>query len=124
MGKDSKTAQWSRRILGGVFLLILAGGLCCMRPAMAQAQDYEAMLPEALSREVHKAEVAYRKAIDEANLAETERMARAAAGAAEAELRELDAKVGALVTKAEKLKVQSDYLGELYESKRKEYKTR
>ena len=124
MGKDSRAAQWRRRILGGVFLLILTGGLFCMRPAMAQAQDYEAMLPEALSREVRKAEIAYQKAIDEANAAETERIVRAAAGAAEAELRELDAKVGALVTKAEKLKVQSDYLGELYEYKRKEYKNK
>ena len=63
-------------------------------------------------------------AMDAVNTAESERLARKAAGAAEAELRDLDAKVGALVTKAEKLKVQADYLRELYEDKKAEYKSK
>jgi|GEM_PF-2958494 len=124
MGKDSILAGRGRRILGGFFLLLLTGGLFFMGPAVVQAQDYESMMPEALSREVRKAESEYRKVMDEVGAAETARLTRAAAGAAEAELRELDARVGALVTKAERLKVQADYLDELYEAKRKEYRNK
>jgi len=104
---------------------VLSAGLVTGTGAgLAWAQSYESMMPASLLREVHKAEAAYRDVMDAVNAAESERLARQAAGAAEAELRELDNKVGALVTKAEKLKVQADYLRELYEDKRAEYKSK
>ncbi|UJX39655.1 hypothetical protein K9F62_13070 [Desulfovibrio sp. JY] len=104
-----------------LFSAVLPG---VMRPAVCMAQDYEAMMPETLHRELRKAEHAYRDAIDKVNAAETERLARKAAGAAQGELRALDEKVGELVNKAEDLKVQADYLEELYQAKSKEYKNK
>lgn len=121
MGSVS-TSTIRRVCTASLFCLALAGALVCSRPDMVRAQDFESMMPNSLHSEVRKAESEYRKVLDEVNKAETERLARAAAGAAEAELRELDAKVGALVTKAEKLKVQADYLEELYTAKVREYK--
>jgi len=107
------------------FLCIaLTGALVCSRPAIVWAQDFEGMMPEALHSEVRKAESEYHKIIEAVNQAETVRLARAAAGASEAELRELDSKVGQLVTKAEKLKVHADYLEELYNTKKREYKNK
>lgn len=107
-----------------LFVLLFAGALLGARPSVAVAQDYEAMMPETVKAEMRKVESDYRQAIDAVNVAETERLAKKAAGAAEADLRALDEKVGQLVTKAEKLKVQADYLEELYKSKKREYKTR
>ncbi|EFL50265.1 conserved hypothetical protein [Solidesulfovibrio fructosivorans JJ]] len=104
-----------------LFSAVLPGVL---RPAVCVAQDYEAMMPETLHRELRKAEHAYRDAIDKVNAAETERMARKAAGATTDELRALDEKVGDLVNKAEDLKIQADYIEELYQSKSKEYKNK
>lgn len=107
-----------------VLVLLVAGVMVCSRPTVVLAQEYEAMLPAELGREVRKAESEYRKIMDEVNAAENERIARGAAGAAEAELRALDAKLGALVTKAEKLKIHADYLEELYTAKQREYKNK
>ena len=109
---------------GLVLLLLAVCAAPCLLASPAAAQDYEAMMPEALHRELRHAERDYRDAIHAANAAETERIARKAAGAAAEELRALDEKVGALVTKAEKLKVHADYLEELYEAKAKEYKNK
>ncbi len=82
---------------------VLSAGLVTGTGAgLAWAQSYESMMPASLLREVHKAEAAYRDIMDAVNAAESERLARQAAGAAGTELRELDNKVGALVTKAEK----------------------
>jgi len=107
-----------------VLALLCAGTLLCLRPTAVLAQEYEAMMPDTLQREIRKAESEYRKIMDSVSVAETERMSRAAAGAAAAELRELDAKVGQLVTQAEKLKVHADYLEELYAAKHRDYKSR
>ncbi len=115
------------RALRGVSFVLLLFSLCagpCLFPPAAAAQDYEAMMPERLHRELRHAESAYRDAIDAANAAETKRLERKAAGASEDELRALDEEVGRLVTKAEKLKVQADYLDELYEVKRREYRNK
>uniref|UniRef100_I2Q2U6 Uncharacterized protein n=1 Tax=Desulfovibrio sp. U5L TaxID=596152 RepID=I2Q2U6_9BACT len=102
--------------------LLFSGALVGLQPAVAMAQEYEAMMPNALQHELRKVESEYREVIQAVNAAETERLARQAAGAAEADLRALDDKVGQLVTKAEKLKIQADYLKELYEAKKREYK--
>jgi fructose-1-phosphate kinase PfkB-like protein len=102
--------------------LLFSGALLGLQPAVAVAQEYEAMLPNTLQHELRKVESDYREVIRAVNAAETERLARQAAGAAEADLRALDDKVGQLVTKAEKLKIQADYLKELYEAKKQEYK--
>lgn len=104
--------------------LLCSGFVPWTGPGAAWAQSYDSMMPGSLLREVHKAEAAYREIMDKVNEAENERLARQVAGAAEAELRQLDIKVGALVTKAEKLKVQADYLQELYEEKKAEYKSK
>jgi len=105
-------------------VLLFAVALFGARPSVALAQDFEAMLPETLHAEMRKVESEYRQAIQAVNAAEAERVAKKAAGAAEADLRALDEKVGQLVSKAEKLKVQADYLEELYQSQKREYKTR
>lgn len=103
--------------------LLVAGVLVGLGPAVAMAQEnYEAMMPESLHRELRMAESDYREAIRAVNAAETERLNRQAAGAGEAELRALDDKVGQLVTTAEKLKIQADYLRELYLTKKREYR--
>ncbi|WP_428560087.1 MAG: hypothetical protein ACP59X_15750 [Solidesulfovibrio sp. DCME] len=107
-----------------LFLLTLCAAPCLMPSLAAAQEDYEAMMPESLKRELRHAESDYRDAIHAVNAATAERIARKAAGAAEDELRALDEKVGQLVTKAEKLKVKADYIEELYEAKVKEYKTK
>ncbi len=115
------------RLLRAAALVLLLLSLCAVPslvPVPAAAQDYESMMPEALRRELRHAENDYRDAIHAVNSALNERIARKAAGAAEDELHALDEKVGQLMTKAEKLKVQADYLEELYEAKAKEYKSK
>ncbi|WP_246198147.1 hypothetical protein [Solidesulfovibrio aerotolerans] len=82
------------------------------------------MMPEQLSKEVRKAETEYRKVMEEVRAAENERLARKAAGATDAALAEADAALARVLHKAEQLKVEADYLEELYETKRREYKTR
>lgn len=124
MGNSILPASRRRRVAGIVVLLLTLCVAPCLLPSVAAAQDYEAMMPESVHRELRHAEREYRDAIHAVNAAETERIARKAAGAAEAELRALDEKVGQLVTKAEKLKVKADYLEELYETKAKEYKNK
>jgi isocitrate/isopropylmalate dehydrogenase len=124
MGNSILPASRRRRVAGIVVLLLTLCVAPCLLPSVAVAQDYEAMMPESVHRELRHAEREYRDAIHAVNAAETERIARKAAGAAEAELRALDEKVGQLVTKAEKLKVKADYLEELYEAKAKEYKNK
>ncbi len=105
-----------------VLVVALCSGVFPLRGA-ALAQDYEAMMPNTLRQEVKKAHDAYRQTISEVHVVQTERLALAAKGAAEADLRALDAKVGQLVTEAEHFKVQADYLEELYAAKMKEYKS-
>ena len=105
-------------------LLLFAGAFLCLHPSPVAAQDYESMMPKTLQHEVHKAQLAYHDAMEAVNAAENERLAKTAAGAGEADLHALDVKVGQLVTKAEKLKVQSDYLEELYKTKQQEYKSK
>lgn len=115
------------RLLRAAALVLLLLSLCAVQslvPTPAAAQDYESMMPEAVRRELRHAENDYRDAIHAVNSALNERIARKAAGAAEDELHALDEKVGQLMTKAEKLKVQADYLEELYEAKAKEYKSK
>jgi cell division protein FtsB len=124
MGSESTSAGRGLRVASLLFVLFLSGVFLGSRPAPVLAQEYEAMMPDALSREVRKAEREYRTIMNAVSVAESERFAKAAAGATEAELRELDAKVGRLVTEAEKLKVQADYLTELYNAKRQDYKGR
>lgn len=124
MGISKSLARGGLRTASILLMLLFSGVFLCSHPAVVAAQDFESMMPEALGSEVRKAESEYRKVMDEVSVAETERLARAAAGAAEAELREIDGKVGQLVTKAEKLKVQADYLRELYNTKKREYKNR
>lgn len=125
MGSQFSAAGRFLRIVGLVCILSFPGIAPVMGPTVCLAQeDYEAMMPESLHRELRKAEHAYHDAIDAANAAENERVAKKAAGASADELRALDEKVGQLVTKAEKLKVQADYLGELYQTKSKEYKNK
>lgn len=124
MGSHISAAGRFLRIAGLVCILLFTGVLPCLGPVPGAAQEYEAMMPESLRRELHKAEHAYREAIDAANAAETERVAKKAAGASADELRALDEKVGRLVTKAEKLKVQADYLDELYDIKSREYRNK
>lgn len=125
MGNFTISASRGLRAAGVAVLFLTLCVAPCLLPSVAAAQeDYEAMMPEALHRALRHAESDYRDAIHAANAAETERLARKAAGAAEAELRALDEKVGQLVTKAEKLKVKADYLDELYETKAKEYRNK
>lgn len=82
------------------------------------------MMPEQLAKELRKAETEYRKVMEEVRAAENERIARKAAGAADAALAEADAALKSLLGKAEELKIKTDYIDELYEAKRKEYKNK
>jgi hypothetical protein len=121
MGNISTSAG---RIVVVAFFVFVALSTSLFPPTglrVAAAQDYEAMMPNSLLREAHKAHHQYLEAIQAVNAAQSERLARQTAGAPEAELRELDVKVAALVSKAEKLKVLSDYLEELYKAKEREY---
>ncbi|MEA4857733.1 hypothetical protein [Solidesulfovibrio sp.] len=124
MGISIPSARGGLRLAGLALLLLTLCAVPVLLPSPAAAQDYEAMMPEALKRELRHAENDYRDAIHAVNAATAERIARKAAGAAEDELRALDEKVGQLVTKAEKLKINADYLEELYEAKAKEYKAK
>ena len=81
-------------------------------------------MPEHLAKELRKAETEYRKVMEEVRAAENERIARKAAGAADAALAEADAALKILLGKAEELKIKADYIDELYEIKRKEYKNK
>ncbi len=122
MGRIMKTTGRGLGVAAMLVALLCCGAGPVLGPAVAAAQDYETMMPDSLQRELRKVENAYRDAIGSVNAAQTERLARQAAGAAEAELRALDDKVGQLASKAEKLKIQADYLRELYLSKKQEYK--
>lgn len=120
------------RVLAIAFVVVCSGLAPLPGPGVALAQQVqstdcldlacETMLPDALQREIHKVETRYRELMRSVNTAQSERLARQAAGAAEAELRELDQKLGALVSQAEKLKVQLDYMEELYKDKKIEYR--
>lgn len=112
------------RVAGVVLVLALWVAVSLVCPRGAAAQGFESMMPEQLAGEVRKAEAEYHKVMEEVRAAENERLARKAAGAADAALREADAELARLLHKAEQLKVQADYLGELYKIKRREYKTR
>ena len=112
------------RVAGLILFLAVWMSVSLACPQRAAAQDFEAMLPEQLSKEVHKAETEYHKVMEEVRAAENERLARKAAGATDAALAEADAELARALHKAEQLKVQADYLEELYETKRREYKTR
>ena len=121
------------RVLAIAFVIVCPGLAPLSGPGAALAQvqstdcqelSCEAMLPDALQREIHKVEASYRNLMHSINLAQSERLARKAAGAAEAELAELDRKVGKLVSEAEKLKVQLDYMDELYLDKKADYKSK
>ncbi|KHK02141.1 hypothetical protein NY78_2272 [Desulfovibrio sp. TomC] len=103
------------------FWIVLS--LTCPRGAAA-ADDFDSMMPDQLSKELRKAETAYHKVMEEVRAAENERLARKAAGAADAALKEADDELARLLRKAEKLKVEADYLDELYEVKRREYKNK
>ena len=111
--------------VAGIFLVLavwLAVALAC--PGGAAAQGFDSMLPEQLAKEVRKAETEYHHVMEEVRAAENERLARKAAGATDAALAEADAALATVLRKAEQLKVQADYLEELYDTKRREYKTR
>lgn len=124
MGFLRTAAGRGLRVATFLGLLLFAGAFLCLQPSPVAAQNYEGMMPQTLHHELRKAQIAYQDAMEEVNAAETERLARTAAGAGDAELHELDVKVGRLVTKAEKLKVQADYLEELYQTKKQEYKNK
>ena len=112
------------RVAGFILVLTVWIVMSLVCPRGAAAQDVESMLPEQLVKEVHKAETEYHKVMEEVRVAENERLARKAAGATDAALAEADAELARALSKAEQLKVQADYLEELYETKRREYKTR
>ena len=112
------------RIAGFMLALAVCLTVALVCPRGAAAQDVESMLPEQLVKEVHKAQAEYHKVMEEVHAAENERLARKAAGATDAALAEADAELARALHKAEQLKVQADYLEELYETKRREYKTR
>ena len=125
MGRIDKLAGRALRVTGFVMVLgfWVVLSLSCPRGAAA-ADDFDSMMPEQLSKELRKAETDYRKVMDEVRAAENERLARKAAGAADAALKEADDELARLLHKAEKLKVQADYLDELYEVKHREYKNK
>ena len=112
------------RVAGLIVVLALWMAVSLVCPRGAAAQDVESMLPAQLAKEVRKAETEYRKVMEEVRAAENERLARKAAGATDAALAEADAELARVLHKAELLKIQADYLEELYEAKRQEYKTR
>ena len=112
------------RIAGFMLAVAVCLTVALVCPRGAAAQDVESMLPEQLVKEVHKAQAEYHKVMEVVHAAENERLARKAAGATDAALAEADAELARALHKAEQLKVQADYLEELYETKRREYKTR
>jgi hypothetical protein len=124
MGNVSTSVGRVLAVAGIVLLALTTGMFPATGPRDAAAQDYEAMMPNTLQHEAHKLHQAYLEAIHEVNAAQSERLARQAAGAAEADLHALDQKIAGLVSKAEKLKVDADYLDELYISKMREYKSK
>ena len=112
------------RVAGIFWVLAVWTVVALACPGGAAAQGVESMMPEQLSKEVRKAETEYRKVMEEVRAAETERLARKAAGATDAALAEADAALARVLHKAEQLKIEADYLEELYNTKRREYKTR
>ena len=125
MGRIDMFAGRALRVAGFVLVLGFWMVLSLTCPGGASASDeFESMMPEQLSKEVRKAESEYRKVMEEVRAAENERLARKAAGAADAALKEADAEWTRLLHKAEMLKIQADYLDELYEIKRREYKNK
>lgn len=124
MGRIDMLTGRGGRVAGIVAAVCCLVVLALFAPGQAAAQDYDSMLPEQLSKELRKAETEYRKVMEEVRAAENERIARKAAGAAEAALAETDAALKDLLRKAEALKVKTDYIDELYETKRKEYKNK
>jgi hypothetical protein len=112
------------RVAGFVAALCCVVALTLACPGRAAAEGYESMMPEQLSKELRKAETEYRKVMEEVRAAENERLARKASGAAEAALADVDAELRKLLGKAEELKIKADYLDELYETKRREYKSK
>lgn len=121
MGKVSTTVGRVLAMTGIVLLALTTGLFPGTAPRDAVAQDYESMMPKSLEREAHKLDQLYVQAIHEVNAAQSERLAKQAAGAADAELRALDEKIKLLVSNAEKIKVEADYVLELYKSKEREY---
>ncbi|MHC1787933.1 hypothetical protein [Solidesulfovibrio sp.] len=83
-------------------------------PGGAAAEDFDSMMPEQLAAELRRAESEYRKVMEELRATENERLARKATSESDAELHRL-------LGKAEKLKIEADYIKELYETKRREY---
>ena len=124
MGRIDMLTGRGGRVAGIVAAVCCLVMLALFVPGQAAAQDYDSMLPEQLAKELRKAETEYRKVMEEVRAAENERIARKASGAADAALAEADAALKDLLHKAEALKVKADYIDELYEVKRKEYKNK
>lgn len=123
MGKVSTTVG-RVLVMTGIVLLALTTGIfpgTGPRDAAAQDQDYESMMPNSLQRAARKLHQQYVEAIEAVNAAQNERFARQNACAPEDELHAIDLKIKALVNKAEKLKVEADYVDELYTSREREY---
>lgn len=124
MGRIDMLTGRGGRVAGFVAAVCCLVVLALFAPGQAAAQDYDSMMPEQLAKELRKAETEYRKVMEEVRAAENERIARKAAGAADAALAEADAALKSLLGKAEELKIKTDYIDELYEAKRKEYKNK
>lgn len=124
MGRIDMLTGRGGRVAGIVAAVCCLVVLALVAPGQAAAQEYDSMLPERLAKELRKAETEYRKVMEEVRAAENERIARKAAGAADAALAETDAALKDLLRKAEALKIKADYIDELYEVQRKEYKNR
>ena len=124
MGRIDMLTGRGGRVAGMVAAVCFLVVLALFAPGQARAQSYDGMMPEQLARKLRKAETEYRKVMEEVRAAENERIARKASGAADAALAEADAALKDLLHKAEALKVKADYIDELYEVKRKEYKNK
>lgn len=114
MGRIDRLAGRGSRVTGFVLVLAFWIALSLVCPGGAAAQDFESMMPEQLALELRKAETEYRKVMEEVRATENERLARKAVG-------DVDAELNRLLGKAEKLKIETDYIKELYETKRREY---
>lgn len=112
-----------------VVLFLSTGLLPPTAPREAAAQqaaaqdmpDYDAMLPKALADASRKLHHQYHALMVQVNDLQSQILARQQAGASPEELCQLDNKLSGLVNAAEKIKVQADYVDELYTAKEREY---
>jgi HAMP domain-containing protein len=111
-------------------VLFLSSGLfppTAPREAAAQkvsnqeAPDYDAMMPKSLAAASRKLHRQYQELMSKVNALQADIMTRQKAGAAPEELCQLDNQLTELVSAAEKIKVEADYVDELYTVKEREY---